>query len=256
MNDAVMIATILANAMGKQLKPIARAATKSSATLAEQKVKLTEGKKYMTEEMGWHLGWCNVSEIRKLSKIWGKLSTTSKSGLHQKWIKDELVAWGVKKGFEILRSVYIDKNTLEDIIALRFAYHETVPTLQGAERGLSVLWCVQRNMEAVADVQARDRATEATAGTWQLAEQLTLQASDPRPPPYTMDGFKKMVATFAGLLAVLCSEQCPYYKNVLAIREEIDSEASKQMTQHVKPLQLCITRGQSCVTEGSSCRNK
>ena len=234
-NDAMVMASLLAQSIGKQLKPIARAATKSSAALAEQKVKLNEGKKYTTEEMAWLLGWCNVTEIRRLPKIWGKLATSNKSVLHRKWIKDELVAWGVDKGFEILRSVYIDKNTLEDIIALRFSYYETVPTLEGAERGLSVLWCVQRNMEAVADAQARDRAAEATTGTRQLAEQLTLQASDPRPPPYTMDGFKKMVATFAGLLAVLCSEHCPYYKNVLAIRQELDSEASEQLTQYVKP---------------------
>ena len=203
--------------------------------LAEQKTKLTEGKKYTSTEMVWLMEWCNVGEIRLLPKIWGKLPSTSKSSLHRKWIKEELVAWGVKKSFEVLRSVYIDKNTLDDIIALKFSYDENVPTLKDAEHGLSVLWCIQRNMEEVADAQARDRAAEVTAGTRQLAEQLSLQASDPRPPPSTMDGFKKMVATFAGLLAVFCSEHCPYYKNVLAIPDELDSEASEQLTQHVKP---------------------
>ena len=67
-------------------------------------------------------------------------------------------------------------------------------------------------MEVVADAQqARDRAAEVTVETCQLAVQLSLQALDPRPPPYTMEGFKKMVATFVGLLAVFCSESCPYY---------------------------------------------
>ena len=45
-NDVVVIATIMAKTIGQQLKPIVTAATKSSATLTEQKTKLTEGKKY------------------------------------------------------------------------------------------------------------------------------------------------------------------------------------------------------------------
>ena len=68
-NDAVVIATIMAKTIGQQLKPIAAATTKSSVTLAEQKTKLAEGKKYTTEEIAWLLGWCNVSEIRLLPKI-------------------------------------------------------------------------------------------------------------------------------------------------------------------------------------------
>ena len=72
-------------------------------------------------------------------------------------------AWGFKKGFEVLRSLYINKNTLKDIVALQLSYHDTVPTLKNAERGMSVLWCVTRTMVAVTKTQAIDGAAEVTA---------------------------------------------------------------------------------------------
>lgn len=61
-----------------------------------------------------------------------------------------------------------------------------------------------------------------SAGTRGFAEALDLSSSDPRPPPDTLDKFKKAVATLAAKLWALFSEECALYKDVLTLRETLD----------------------------------
>jgi len=49
--------------------------------------------------------------------------------------------------------------------------------------------------------------------------------SDPRPPPYEMEGFKKCVATYAAFNFALFGKDCELYQNLVAVRLLLETRA-------------------------------
>jgi len=80
--------------------------------------------------------------------------------------------WSKRMGFEINKSLYFTKATMEDSVNLCMSCGEAVTTLKMAERGDSMLVCMLQLMAAMAESRLKDAAAEKTEATRTLEEEL------------------------------------------------------------------------------------
>ena len=197
------------------------------ATTAQAKATIThkealgKGQSYEDPEIAVLQGWCGVAETHAIPRIYGRFSATKNKTTHRMDLSARMKKWSTDFGYEI-NKIYLTNQALEDLVKLNAGHMEAVPHFKTCERGVSIMNCLRRSKEELTEAQRRDKAADDSAGTRGFAEALDLSSSDPRPPPDTLDKFKKAVATLAAKLWALFSEECALYKDVLTLRETLD----------------------------------
>ena len=147
---------------------------------------------------------------------------------------------------------------LDDIIALKFSYDENVPTLKDAERGLSVLWCGQKEHGGSGGCTAGERSRSRSHSGDLPAGRTALSPSiGPTATSIHYGGIQKdgcYVCGSAGgvllgeLSILLIGMPWQFGRNLIARRR------SKWTSMSSQPRSRSI-HGQSCVMAGNSSCN-
>lgn len=154
--------------------------------------------------------------------IWKLFKTSKEADDHRLNIARGMHQWSQDNGIPIDRSIYLSKESVEDIIKMRFNPVGMGGTLSTCEKGVSNMLCLPRNQGEIEALKLFEQAVEETQGTRTLKEAERLANSTKRDPPTDYHTLKLMVATFAALLEVLFGKSCDLFKKVMAIYEILD----------------------------------
>jgi hypothetical protein len=171
------------------------------------------------------MGFCGETDPTLMPGIWKLFKTSKEADDHRLNIARAMRQWSQDKGIPIDRSIYLSKETVEDIIKMRFNPVGLGGTLSTCEKGVSNMLCLPRTQGEIEALKLFERAVEETQGTRTLKEAERLANSTKRDPPTDYHTLKLMVATFAALLEVLFGKSCDLYKKIMAIYEILDLDA-------------------------------
>ena len=111
-----------------------------------------------------------------------------------------------------------------------------VPDLKTAEKGNAFLASAFRSHIDTQAAMERDAAEEATEHNISYEERLKLSATDGRPPPRDFDRFKVTVVTYAAKQWTLRGNGCPFYTNLVDIRETLELSLCQAQREEYKPI--------------------
>ena len=97
-------------------------------------------------------------------------------------LMEDMHAWAKRHDVQLIRGVYFDKTTMDDIVKLEFCPGTPTAYLNTAEQGMSLLVCPPRTGNKTADIRTKEHAMKLTARNHTLTEALLLGKRYPRPP--------------------------------------------------------------------------
>jgi hypothetical protein len=212
LEDVVRI--LLKNAGGNQGE-----SNSSSSDKAEEKIKA-----YTQYEVAKLMGYARENDAAQLPYIWKLFKTTKETDDHRTNLHREMLTWSQSNGIAIDRSVFFSKETMEDIVKMRFNPVGLSATLTTCEKGVTNLLCLPRTAGEVEALKLFERAVEETMATRTLKEAEKLASSNKRDPPTDYFSLKVMVGTYAALLCVLFGEKCHLYEMMMKLYKILDLE--------------------------------
>ena len=229
------VGTRMGATMAESLKPMAEAQTKA---ILEKRRVATEGKQYDGADLARIKAWSNVYSVRDIQPVWREFQLTKDTDTHRESLWKGMLLWSSTYGYEIDKSIYYGKGTMEDIVALRMITGGHVPDLSSAEKGNSFLSSVFRSTADTKAARESDKAEIAAGDNITLTERLRLLSSEGRPPPRNFLQFKRAVATYAAKQWTLWGDRCPFYKGLVDIRNIMELGSCQAQQDEYKPL-LC-----------------
>jgi hypothetical protein len=212
LEDVVRI--LLKNAGGNQGD-----SNNASSEKAEEKIKA-----YTQYEVAKLMGYARESDAAQLPYIWKLFKTTKETDDHRTNLHREMMKWSQGQGIAIDRSIFFSKETMEDIVKMRFNPVGLSATLTTCEKGVTNLLCLPRTAGEVEALKLFERAVEETMATRTLKEAEKLASSNKRDPPTDYFSLKVMVGTYAALLNVLFGEKCHLYEMMMKLYKILDLE--------------------------------
>jgi hypothetical protein len=108
------------------------------------------------------MGYCNEWDPAKLPQIWKMFKTTKETDDHWMNIERAIREWSQTQGGEIDRSIFFSKETVDNIVKMRFNSVGLGATLTTCEKGISNLLCLPRTAGEVKALKLFERAVEET----------------------------------------------------------------------------------------------
>jgi hypothetical protein len=144
-----------------------------------------------------------------------------------KEIDDHRMKWSQDKGITMMdRSIFFAKETIEDIVKMRFNPVVLATSPNTCKKGISNLLCLQRTSGEVEGLKLIEKAVEDTAATCTLKEAKKLANSSKRDLPTHYYSSKMMVATsaYAAFLYMLFGEKCHLCEMMMKLYKVLDVE--------------------------------
>jgi hypothetical protein len=139
---------------------------------------------------------------------WKLVKTTKETEDHRmKNLYRKMAEWSKKTGIDINRGIFFPKDTIDDIVKLRFNPVGISATLTTCKKGISNLLCLPRTAGEIEALKLFEQAVEETRAIRTLKEAERIAGPAKRDPPVNYQGLKLMVATYAALLWVLFGEK-------------------------------------------------
>jgi hypothetical protein len=209
-----VVRLLLKNAGGQQSET-----STTAAAQAEEKVKA-----YTQYEVAKLMGYARENDPAQLPYIWKLFKTSKEADDHRMNLHREMMTWSQEKGIAMDRSIFFAKETIEDIVKMRFNPVGLATSLATCEKGISNLLCLPRTAGEIEALKLFEKAVEDTAATRTLKEAEKLANSSKRDPLTDYFSLKVMVATYAALLAVLFGEKCHLYEMMMKLYKVLDLE--------------------------------
>ena len=229
------VGTRMGVTLAESLKPMTLATTNA---MLEKRRAATEGKQYTGADLAKIKSWSNVHSVRDIQPVWREFQTTKNIDTHREALWKGMELWSSTYGYEIDKSIYYGKSTMEDIVDLKMIPAGHLPDLSTAEKGNSFLASVFRSVGDTKTAMESDEAEGRSSDNVTYAERLRLLASEGRPPPNNFLKFKRAVATYAAKQWTLFGDHCPFYKGLVDIRNTMELGSCQAQQESYKPL-LC-----------------
>lgn len=169
-------------------------------------------------------GYCNEFDTAQLLEFLKLVKTTKETEDHRMNLYRKMAEWSKKMGIDIDRGIFFTKETIDDIVKLRFNSAGICATLTSCEKGISNLLCLPREANEIEAIKLFEQAVEETKATRTLKEAERIANSTTRDPPTDYHGLKLMVATYAVLLWTLFGDKCHLYVQVLKIYKVLNQD--------------------------------
>ena len=177
------------------------------------------------------MGFCGVTDPNLIPPIWKThYHSTATLLTKRQEIDEQLQKWSVDTGYAINKVIALSKDWFADVKAVDLAKGEARASFGSLDRGFSAQCALAVTLGYLSSMKERERAEEDTAHTRTLAERLNLSKADPRPPPVTLEDFKKGVATYAGLTFIHFGTGCDLYVQLMDILHTLYCDG----VEHVK----------------------
>ena len=198
----------------------------------------TDGKTYDAYNFAVLQGFSQCPTTAGLQPIWGLFTQTKCIETHHLHIKDCMKTWARNNSVTINKGIFFTKQTIEDIMHLRFNPSGGVAYFSTAEKGISILVCHPKAGDDRDHARAEELAQDLSLSNRTLAEALSLGKHDPRPPPECYNDLKAAIGTFCALLWTLFGEYGQYFTKCFELYTCLDSDNTAENAHLFKPL-LC-----------------
>jgi len=198
----------------------------------------TDGKTYDGYNFAVLQGFSHCPTPAGLQPIWGLFTQTKSIETHRLHIKENMKNWARAHGVTINKGIFFSKQTIDDIMHLRFNPSGGVAYFSTAEKGISILLCHPKAGDDRDHARADEMAQDISSSNRTLAEALILGKKDPRPPPETYNDLKAALGTFCALLWTLFGEHGQYFAKCMELYTCMDSDNTSENGHLFKPL-LC-----------------
>lgn len=198
----------------------------------------TDGKTYDAYNFAVLQGFSHCPTPAGLQPIWGLFTQTKSIETHRLHIKEHMKNWARTQGVTINKGIFFSKQTIEDIMHLRFNPSGGVAYFSTAEKGISILLCHPKAGDDRDHARADEMAQDISSSNRTLAEALILGKKDPRPPPDSYNDLKAALGTFCALLWTLFGEHGQYFAKCMELYTCMDSDNVSENGHLFKPL-LC-----------------
>ena len=170
--------------------------------------------------------YCGVTHHNNIPDVWHDLEGSTAVDEWRIIINDAIETAATTMRTQPNR-FYLADDSIKDIQKMKFSPGATA-IFDSLEKGISILLCLPRRPETVADLEREARCEEETRGTRTLAESRTLSKKDPRSPARSYHGLLANIASYATLLLALFGESCGHYKGVTVLFEIIQNLHERQ----------------------------
>jgi len=127
-------------------------------------------------------GYCGVLTHTGIPKIWDAFQQTKELASHCHNLRIGMQRWSKQKGLDVDKAPFFTKNSIKDMVGLKFNPGEAVPTFSSAQQGISILTCRPESAQEVEQIKDFEEARRATAHTAQFKEVWRKQKMQPSPP--------------------------------------------------------------------------
>ena len=138
---------------------------------------------------------------------------------HRLNLEKKMREWSTIHGTDIDHGVFFSKETIEDIVKLRPNPGNGHPTLNTAEKGVSILACLPRTQNEIEALRLKEQAADDSKANRTLAEALKLANMESRQPATGSLELKLNIATYLAKLWALFGETCHLYQKVAQIHQ-------------------------------------
>jgi hypothetical protein len=136
---------------------------------------------------------------------------------------------GYRLRISIDNGIYLEQDTMESILDLRFNPGEGVAHLQLAEKGLSILCCRALASHETEEIKDREMALNALEQTHMFNDYLKYVKGATRHSASSYWDLKLNIAIFMALVWVLFNNRCDYYQNLYRIYTVMDMQKVQQL---------------------------
>ncbi len=201
---------------------------------------LTKGRELETAEKLQICGWSGVPNFAEMSAVWRELAAASSLISRRAIVKKMLAKFETSTGYAVNPTVHIPEHFFKEVLSLKVDYDEAVATYTNLDRGFSAQVALEVTLEYITAQTDKERARAESQNQRTYSESLAINKTAPRSPPIAFESLKLALATYAGLLAGFFTENCPLYKDVLALRAALDLPQVVQKKACYTP-RVCMT---------------
>ena len=238
-----MWAQIAAN-LTQGIASVAASLQPPQTTRGDSTTAYEEGGKYYDDfQLAVIKGFSHTHDANQVQQIWPMFQMTKHMDTHRDNIKRKMVDWALsitptkREQVQIERGLYIAKQTMQDILALRFNPGGGSAELSTVTQGLSILACRAISAE---DRQAirRKELLEPQASKRSMAEmeQDLPGYTDQQLYPDDFNELHRCLGTYCALLHTLFGERCAFYKHCYRIWLTMQSDTVYEHRTKFSPL--------------------
>ncbi len=192
--------------------PLANPSTISQGGVGDGKFK--QG--YSTKDIAALMGFACVQRGRDLPTIWDYFNKLKGKNInnYRCHITTRMKQWAYDHRIKIDKSIYLEQDTINSIVDLKFNPGEGVAHLSSALKSLSILMCRACTSAETERIWECKLAMVAMEGTHQLDKLLCLSKGATPAPAKNFWELKVNIVTFMLLMWVLFGSECDYYKGL------------------------------------------